>query len=59
MTEQGTFLGDVLIQDGKIKEIGKDIQIGEAEVIDAKGLYVLPGLIDATGKAGKKKGMQK
>ncbi len=40
--------GVVLIEDGKIKAVGKDIEIpAGAEVIDAKGKTVTPGLIDA------------
>ena len=39
--------GIVLVEDGKIKAIGKDIPVPEgAKVIDAKGKIVTPGLID-------------
>lgn len=40
--------GSILIENGKVKEIGKDI-VGplDAEIIDAGGKMVLPGLIDA------------
>lgn len=37
--------GDILIEDGIIKEIARSIDT-DAEVIDAKGLYVLPGGVD-------------
>jgi len=38
---------DILVGDGKIKEIGKKLTAPkDAEVIDAKGLLVTPGLID-------------
>lgn len=38
---------DVAIKDGKIFEVAKSIQSNRAkQVIDAKGLYVTPGLID-------------
>lgn len=47
MTERGTFSGDLLIEDGKIKQIGTEISSDGAETIRAEGLYVLPGLIDA------------
>ena len=33
--------------DGKITEIAKDIEEDGCEIIDAKGKYVLPGLVDA------------
>lgn len=39
---------DVLIRDGKFSEIGKGLQAPSgAKVIDAKGLFVMPGIIDA------------
>ena len=39
--------GDILIEDNLIKEIGSSIQApGGAEVIDAQGKTVIPGLID-------------
>jgi dihydroorotase len=38
---------DILIADGRIKEMGKGLQAGKGcEVIDAGGLLVTPGLID-------------
>ncbi|MBN2058154.1 MAG: dihydroorotase [Candidatus Saganbacteria bacterium] len=37
---------DVLIENGKIKKIGARVRGSGAKVIDAKGLLVLPGLID-------------
>lgn len=38
---------DILIESGKVKEIGKALKApGNAEIIDAKGFYVTPGLID-------------
>ena len=38
---------DILVAEGKIKEIGKKLAAPKgAEVIDAKGLLVTPGLID-------------
>jgi dihydroorotase len=39
-------LVDVLIDGGKIVKIAKDIDTKQAEVIDASGLYILPGIID-------------
>lgn len=41
-----TIEGDVFIRDGIIKEIGQDISSGGAEMIDARGGYVIPGGID-------------
>ena len=40
--------GQIIIENGKIKEIGSNLIIpNDVEVIDAKGLLVTPGLIDA------------
>lgn len=38
---------DILIEDGKITEIGKDIDFVNGDIIYAQGKYVLPGLVDA------------
>ena len=46
------FKGDVLIEDGKIKEVGACISAEDAEVIDAAGFLVMPGLIDAHSHIG-------
>lgn len=37
---------DVLIQNGKIARIGKNLSAGNARVIDAEGKHVTPGIID-------------
>ena len=37
---------DVLINNGKIVQIGKNIQVPDAEVIDAAGKYLTSGIID-------------
>ncbi len=39
-------IADLLIEDGVIKEINRDIHVNADQVIDAKGLYVMPGFID-------------
>lgn len=41
------FRGDVLVENGKIVKVAPDIQEEDAEIIDAEGMYVMPGLIDA------------
>ncbi|MGM0640215.1 MAG: amidohydrolase [Thermotogota bacterium] len=46
------FEGDVLIENDKIIEIGKDLSSSDAEVIDLKGKYLLPGFIDAHSHIG-------
>lgn len=39
--------GDILIKDGKIKEVGVDLNYEEEEIINAEGKIVIPGMIDA------------
>ena len=44
---------DVLIENGKIKKIGKDLSTdSDTETIDATGLFVMPGIIDAHSHIG-------
>jgi 5-methylthioadenosine/S-adenosylhomocysteine deaminase len=38
--------GDVLVEDGKIAEIGRALEASEAEEIDATGMIVMPGFVD-------------
>ena len=38
---------DIVIEDEKIQEIGKGIEITNCDFIDAAGKYVIPGLVDA------------
>ncbi len=37
---------DLLVKNGRIAQIGRDLSAGQAQVIDAAGLYLLPGMID-------------
>lgn len=38
---------DVLIENGKIAEIGSNLEVGaDCEVVDAKGMIVIPGFVD-------------
>lgn len=40
--------GDILVEDGKIAAVGQDLDAPDgAEVYDAGGMYVMPGIIDA------------
>jgi len=40
------MVGDILIEDGRIKEVGENIEASEAKVIQAEGYIVSPGLMD-------------
>jgi len=42
----GRYVADVFADGDKIKAIGADLENPADEVVDAKGLYVLPGAID-------------
>ena len=53
MEEDGILEGcDILIQDGKIQQLGPNLGAEGIEVIDATGLVAAPGLIDAHTHAG-------
>ncbi len=47
------FEGTVIVEDGKIVAFGPDVAIPEgAEVIDAAGQWLLPGLVESHGHVG-------
>ena len=46
VTASDTYPGDVLIENGVISQIGNNLPITGAEVIDAKGCYLFPGGVD-------------
>lgn len=47
VTNEAVFDGDVAVKDGKIVEVSKSqLTSDAAKVIDAKGLHVMPGVID-------------
>lgn len=47
MDEQGVIEGDLLIEDGKVKQIAKNIEARNVSVIDATGKNVYPGIVEA------------
>lgn len=50
--EQG-FVADILVEEGKIKRIGKNLKAPkDAKVVDAQGLLVYPGFVDAHSHLG-------
>lgn len=47
VTAEETMSADILVEGEQVVQIGKDLSvIGDAEVIDATGMYVFPGAID-------------
>ena len=42
----GRYVADVFADGDKIKTIGTDLDNPADEVVDAKGLFILPGAID-------------
>ncbi len=46
------YRADILVEDGKIRQIAPDMQADQAEVFDATGLYAFPGFIDAHSHLG-------
>jgi 5-methylthioadenosine/S-adenosylhomocysteine deaminase len=39
-------VADVLIEDDRIEAVGTDLEVGDAEVVDARGRIVIPGFVD-------------
>jgi 5-methylthioadenosine/S-adenosylhomocysteine deaminase len=38
--------GDVFVEDGKVAEVGRSLEITDAEIVDATGMIVMPGFVD-------------
>ncbi len=47
MGKAGVLHGDLLIENGKIKAVGANLECESAQVIDAQGMNIYPGLIEA------------
>ncbi|MGI9951800.1 dihydropyrimidinase [Moorellaceae bacterium AZ2] len=47
VSEERVEKGDLLIEGEKISAVGSGLKVSGAEVMDASGKYVLPGIIDA------------
>lgn len=47
MAKKDYAVGDILICDDKIEQVGSHIHAPEAQVVDATGLTAMPGIIDA------------
>lgn len=51
MTGKGSFIGSLIVEDGKIKSVGKTVEIPDgAKVLDLKGHHIIPGLIETRSK---------
>ena len=46
VSAEGALKADLLIRDGRISAVGRDLAVEDAEVIDALDCYVMPGGID-------------
>jgi dihydropyrimidinase len=46
VTAASTYEADVLVDGGRIVQVGRDLGVEDAERIDASGKYVFPGAID-------------
>ena len=44
--------GDILVDEGKILAVGADLPAPDAEVFNARGLFALPGIVDAHSHIG-------
>lgn len=47
MAEEDFECGDILVEDGKIVSVQREISCPDAEVFDADGLTAMPGIVDA------------
>lgn len=46
VTSTSRYPADVWVEEGKIKAIGTDLDVAAQSIVDARGKYVLPGVID-------------
>ncbi len=46
------FEGDVLVEDGKIKEMGENVSSNGDRIVDLKGKFLFPGFVDAHSHIG-------
>lgn len=47
VTAEGSFAADVLLAEGRIRDLGSGLNAEGADRVDASGLLVMPGFIDA------------
>lgn len=46
VTDSETYPADILVEGEKITRVGEDLQIPDAEIVDARGMLILPGGVD-------------
>lgn len=47
MAGPGPMNGDILLENGKIRALGRDLSAPGAQVLELEGLYAMPGMVDA------------
>ncbi|MEA5058644.1 MAG: amidohydrolase [Candidatus Pelethousia sp.] len=47
MTDAGPFTGDIWIEKGTIRALGKSLSVPGAQVLDLTGCFAMPGIVDA------------
>jgi dihydropyrimidinase len=47
VTAEGSYRADVLVEDGRVSAVGASIDADGIQTVDASGLLVMPGFIDA------------
>ena len=48
-----TFKADILVENGKIKAIGENLELADGvQIVDAEGMHVYPGFVEAHGHIG-------
>lgn len=52
MSDAGVMCADLRVENGKITEIGADLPLNGGECVDASGLAVMPGFVDAHSHIG-------
>ena len=51
--KEEAFVADILVENGKIKEIGENLSVdGDTEIVDATGKEIYPGFVEAHGHIG-------
>ena len=46
VNEGAVVVGDVLVMGDRIAKVGKNLEADDAEIVNAKGMWLMPGIID-------------